>query len=38
MAQSTATGSAQPNAEEIQSTMGSIKKMLMVGGLFAAVG
>ena len=38
MAQSTAAGSAQPTAEEVQSTMGSIKKMLMVGGLFAAVG
>lgn len=38
MAQSTATGSAHPTAEEVQSTMGSIKKMLMVGGLFAAVG
>jgi hypothetical protein len=38
MAQSTATGSAQPTAEGVQSTMGSIKKMLMVGGLFAAVG
>lgn len=38
MAQSTAAGSAQPTAEEVQSTMGSIKKMLLVGGLFAAVG
>ncbi len=38
MAQSTATGSTQMSAEEIQSKVGSIKKMLMVGGLFAAVG
>lgn len=38
MAQSTATGSAQLSADEIQAKMGSIKKMLIVGGLFAAVG
>lgn len=38
MAQSTATGSAPLSADEIQARMSSIKKMLVVGGLFAAVG
>jgi len=38
MAQTTATGSAHRTAEEVQATIGSIKKMLLVGGLFAAVG